>query len=276
MTSHFILIEKLTNLMERGEVKPVSPSEVDELKLSNACSSEDQPAPCLAPLTKEQTQSSGGVTPALQSQTPAQTAAQQSTRFSLPARRLPSEAARDVIMSTLLHSADISNPCKDWPSSHRWSSLILEEFLSQGDMEKSWQLPVSPNRDRDTTNHAQLNLNFIDFIVSPIFVALRQLVPGVELCCQRLISNRHQWAVIVSKAIAMTNKTEKEKEEEQLRWNKRTMSFHDILLASDRDSYERDRRYRVGGASALVTFICLLYPLRTKSHQLYATSHTTS
>jgi len=37
---------------------------------------------------------------------------------------------------------------------------------------------------------AQLSLNFIDFIVAPLFVAVRQVLPKVQKCCAYLKDNR--------------------------------------------------------------------------------------
>ncbi len=101
---------------------------------------------------------------------------------------------RDVLLKTLLHAADISNPCKPFQVSKNWSDRVTEvgvavpslrsllwfresrvptpspcprwglcaqEFFAQGDLEKAEQLPVSPNMDRITTKQSQLSINFI-------------------------------------------------------------------------------------------------------------------
>lgn len=41
------------------------------------------------------------------------------------------EAERTILMQSLLHSADISNPCKPWKMSLHWANAILEEFFHQ-------------------------------------------------------------------------------------------------------------------------------------------------
>ncbi len=95
-----------------------------------------------------------------------------------------------LILNLVLHSADISNPCKPFNTSKRWSNLLIEEFFTQGDVEKQAKLPVSPNCDRLTTEQSQLTLNFIDFIVAPIFVGLRGMLPKVHYICDILAVNR--------------------------------------------------------------------------------------
>lgn len=61
---------------------------------------------------------------------------------------------------------------------------------AQGDQEKKEGLPVSPNMDRETTSQAQLSLNFTDFIVAPLMVALTNLVPGNALACEHMSARR--------------------------------------------------------------------------------------
>lgn len=143
---------------------------------------------------------------------------------------LDTDAERAVILNIMLHSADISNPCKQWRVARRWSDCILEEFFNQGDVEKADKLPISPNCDRETTDRTQIPLNFIDFIVAPIFVSLRQLLPGVQRCCNHLRDNRHDWAKILYKNLESSDRTVAEKEQDKQRWQRRTESFQQILL----------------------------------------------
>merc|ERR1719272_581907 len=49
----------------------------------------------------------------------------------------------------LLHSADISNPCKPWDICHMWAMNVLAEFFAQGDQEKAMRIPVQMLNDRD-------------------------------------------------------------------------------------------------------------------------------
>jgi hypothetical protein len=103
------------------------------------------------------------------------------------------KADRRVIIKTLLHSADISNPCKPWSLSKFWADAVLDEFFTQGDLEKANGYPVSPNMDRNVTNQAELTLNFIDFIVAPLYVGITSLIPAAARCCSFLNKNRAEW-----------------------------------------------------------------------------------
>jgi hypothetical protein len=104
-------------------------------------------------------------------------------------------------MNTLLHAADISNPCKPWSVAKRWSDQLILEFFAQGDMERSQTLPPSPNTDRLTTDQPTINLNFIDFIVAPLFVAVRGLLPTTRVYCDQMAANRQLWDEVLDKKL---------------------------------------------------------------------------
>ena len=46
---------------------------------------------------------------------------------------------------------------------------MLQEFFEQGDKERAQGMPVSPMMDRETTSPPLSQINFIEFIVAPLF-----------------------------------------------------------------------------------------------------------
>ena len=52
---------------------------------------------------------------------------------------------------------------------------MLDEFFQQGDLEAAQGLPVSPLMDRSTTSLAISQINFIEFVVAPLFL---QVLPS--------------------------------------------------------------------------------------------------
>lgn len=92
-----------------------------------------------------------------------------------------------------VHSADISNPTKDWEVSKEWSERVSKEFFAQGDAERKLGLPVSANMDRATTNKAKLSLGFIDFIVAPLFTNLVKLFPAGSEAIESMARNRQKY-----------------------------------------------------------------------------------
>eukprot|EP00002_Diphylleia_rotans_P040140 TRINITY_DN9462_c0_g2_i2.p1 TRINITY_DN9462_c0_g2~~TRINITY_DN9462_c0_g2_i2.p1 ORF type:complete len:1118 (+),score=211.18 TRINITY_DN9462_c0_g2_i2:69-3422(+) len=103
-----------------------------------------------------------------------------------------------LLLNTILHIADISNPAKCWDISKAWSDNVLEEFLNQGDLEKKNKFPVSPFMDRDSVDQVKMSLGFIDFVVKPLFMALRELLRGViDDAISNLEENRSVWASMI-------------------------------------------------------------------------------
>lgn len=58
---------------------------------------------------------------------------------------------RRLILQIALKCADISNPCRPWDISHKWSLKVCEEFFRQGDCEREMNLSVTPLCDRENT-----------------------------------------------------------------------------------------------------------------------------
>ena len=55
-----------------------------------------------------------------------------------------------------LKCADISNPCRAWEVSKKWSELVCDEFFKQGDYERKLGLPVANINDRHITTVAKI------------------------------------------------------------------------------------------------------------------------
>ena len=147
--------------------------------------------------------------------------------------QLDSDLDRTVLLKTVLHVADISNPCKPWAVSKIWSDRVLEEFFAQGDAEEALSLTPTPNMARATTKQAELSVNFVDFIVGPFFMALTSLLPKVFECCEFMRDNRAEWHRRIVKdyeasAAAGTIAAAK-KDEEVAKWTRREVAFNDVV-----------------------------------------------
>ncbi|KAJ6664007.1 hypothetical protein lerEdw1_008961, partial [Lerista edwardsae] len=86
---------------------------------------------------------------------------------------LEEESHRHLILQMALKCADICNPCRTWELSKQWSEKVTEEFFHQGnlkgDVEKKYQLGVSPLCDRQTETIANIQIGFITYLVEPLF-----------------------------------------------------------------------------------------------------------
>ena len=74
-----------------------------------------------------------------------------------------------MVLQTLFHLADISNPSKPWTLCQKWTDLLFIEFFNQGDLERSQGLPISYLMDRTTVNIAKSQIGFIDVIIIPAY-----------------------------------------------------------------------------------------------------------
>jgi len=75
----------------------------------------------------------------------------------------------------MIHSADINHPAKPWYLHYNWVEKLLKEFFIQGDRERELGLAISPLCDRHTTNVAQSQIGFIDYVIQPTFDVLLEL-----------------------------------------------------------------------------------------------------
>ena len=100
---------------------------------------------------------------------------------------------RQLMLNVLLHSADISHAVKPFPTYKTWATRVLEEFFKQGDREKALGLPVSPMMDRETTIVSISQINFVEFVVAPLYSAFSKVFPETQSMCVELIENRRIW-----------------------------------------------------------------------------------
>lgn len=110
------------------------------------------------------------------------------------------------ILNYFIHCSDISNPGKKFPIAKVWTDLIMDEFFSQGELEKKETLPVSFLCDRDSTNIPRSQVMFITNIVMPCFKLLTQLSSGCAVFLSNMNDNVERWKMIENENKAKENK----------------------------------------------------------------------
>jgi len=90
-------------------------------------------------------------------------------RIGSPDFDFTNQADKDMVLQTMFHLADISNPTKPWKLCQKWTDLLFVEFFNQGDMERSQGMPISYLMDRKTVNIAKSQIGFIDVIIAPAY-----------------------------------------------------------------------------------------------------------
>lgn len=98
-----------------------------------------------------------------------------------------------LIMNTIIHSADVSNPCRTWEVTKAWAHLCLEEFFAQGDREKMLGIPVQFLNDREKINTPNSQIGFLDGLIAPLVLAQVRIWPALFELGDNLGANIAGW-----------------------------------------------------------------------------------
>mmetsp|Transcript_1067 Transcript_1067/g.2443 ORF Transcript_1067/g.2443 Transcript_1067/m.2443 type:complete len:904 (-) Transcript_1067:130-2841(-) len=128
----------------------------------------------------------------------------------LPPEILPEEhevfskddSTKILVMSTVLHAADVSNPCRTWEVTHAWAMKCLEEFFEQGDREKEFGIPVQFLNDREKLNRPNSQIGFIEFMIAPFVAAQIRLWPKLHEMGDNLSTNLASWEDMWAKEVS--------------------------------------------------------------------------
>lgn len=104
---------------------------------------------------------------------------------------------QQLVLSMIIHSADISNPAKPAHVYKSWVNLLFIELFKQGDEELSLNLPITPLCDRNTTNINKSQLGFINFIVLPTFESLNKIIPEISRYIEMIKENYKRYEKLV-------------------------------------------------------------------------------
>ncbi|XP_047543966.1 cAMP-specific 3',5'-cyclic phosphodiesterase 4A-like isoform X1 [Vanessa atalanta] len=117
---------------------------------------------------------------------------------------------RHLVLQIALKCADISNPCRPWEISRKWSLKVCEEFFRQGDYERKLNLPVTALCDRHTTSIPKIQTGFFKYVVTPLITEWHRFLQN-DLSAQMLENlayNQTKWESFVVQEIAEETKTE--------------------------------------------------------------------
>jgi hypothetical protein len=101
------------------------------------------------------------------------------------------------LMKLLLKSADVGNVTKPFVVARKWAKLCIREFLSQGDLEKKYHLPIGVLNDRENLNFPKSQLGFVEYIAGSLFIELVQLFPSLEIIVKQMEENKRIWTTLV-------------------------------------------------------------------------------
>ena len=104
---------------------------------------------------------------------------------------------RILLAAFMLHCADVSNPTKDWELCERWAVLVINEFFSQGDVEKKLGHEISMNCDRTTVSIPKSQLGFGDYVIRGLFQLLEKIAyTAGKQSLEQFEQNHRTWTSI--------------------------------------------------------------------------------
>ncbi|XP_062407628.1 cAMP-specific 3',5'-cyclic phosphodiesterase 7B-like [Sardina pilchardus] len=103
---------------------------------------------------------------------------------------------RHFILQIALKCADVCNPCRVWDLSRQWSERVCEEFYRQGDLERKFDLEISPLCNQQSDSVPAIQIGFISYIVEPLFEEWMRFTDASELTesmMGHLRKNKSRW-----------------------------------------------------------------------------------
>lgn len=103
---------------------------------------------------------------------------------------------RQFLVSSVIHSADISAQCYPFKTAAIWESKVTNEFMVQAQRENELGIEVQPHM-RDLQNNTvrfKAHLGFLDYVMSPLWNNMQKIFPELSECVINIVSNREQYA----------------------------------------------------------------------------------
>jgi hypothetical protein len=111
------------------------------------------------------------------------------------------EEDRQLLVSFLLHCADLCCPLLPPPVSRRIAGDLSREFAAQAARERAAGMPVTVMLATDDVAKAKLEVGFIDYVVHPLYATLARACPELGRRCLPLLdANRTAWAATMAAA----------------------------------------------------------------------------
>lgn len=116
----------------------------------------------------------------------------QANRFNTNSH-LDEQEERNLLCSALIKCADISNVARPFHWGTKWAELLVQEFISQGDLEKQMGLPVLPMNDRTKVVLEDSQINFIKFVALDLFQNVANVLNEIEFAADQMKKNLRRW-----------------------------------------------------------------------------------
>ncbi|GET87821.1 hypothetical protein, conserved [Leishmania tarentolae] len=101
---------------------------------------------------------------------------------------------QNLCLAIVLKMADISNCGRPLDIYLRWAAKVSDEFYQQGDRERSLGLECSPFMDRLRPSLAKSQIAFMNYIITPFFEQVAELLPDMRFVVGLVEENKAYWA----------------------------------------------------------------------------------
>lgn len=93
--------------------------------------------------------------------------------------------SQQLCLEQLIHACDLSTPTRSFETCKKWTYMLMEEFFTQGDVERTSNKPISFLCDRATVNVARAQPGFLNNIVLPYWNLISTIFPQLDEITQR-------------------------------------------------------------------------------------------
>jgi GAF domain-containing protein len=113
--------------------------------------------------------------------------------------------SRKALIGHILHSADIGAQTQCRTVALKWTDRLVEEFSAQAAREIECNIPLTPflHGLDDELKKMQLQVGFVNGVVSPLWVALAACFPDMEPAITQLEGNKNYYAAEVDRITAL-------------------------------------------------------------------------
>eukprot|EP01083_Nonionella_stella_P240251 840059_1 len=98
---------------------------------------------------------------------------------------------RELLVEVLVHSSDLSNPVLPFDMYNKWANRIVQEFYEQAETEKIENLDFVPYMaKKDPLSVAKLQVNFITYVVAPLWTTIFEVFPSISTPIANMKKNK--------------------------------------------------------------------------------------
>ena len=111
---------------------------------------------------------------------------------------------RQLVLNLVIHSSDLSAQVMDYPIATLWEARVTAEFISQSELEQAMGLPESPFMVglHDSRRRLENHLNFLRFVMQPLWAVVADVLPSLASCVQQLNDNTDRYRAQLTDAVS--------------------------------------------------------------------------